>query len=827
MTGPAWNSARLGPSHTMLLALLLACGSAPAVAWSQTPTNQAATSQPATSQPATSQAATSQAATTQAAPPAAAASADEVNFAFDIRPILADRCFRCHGPDDESVQAGLRLDDRSRATATLDSGQRAIVPSDEGASELLQRIATDDADRRMPPPEMGPPLTPAQQELLRRWIQQGAPYSEHWSLIPPVRPQLPSVSTLTGQARNGIDRFILQRLEREHLQAQPEADRYTLARRLYLDLLGVPPTPAEADSFVNDRRPDAYERLVDRLLADPAFGERWARLWLDLARYADSAGYAQDPPRTIWRYRDWVIRALNQNLPYDEFTVEQLAGDLLPDSAPERLIATAFHRNTMTNSEGGTDDEEFRNAAVVDRVNTTMQVWMGLTMECAQCHNHKYDPVTQQEYYRVFAVFNTSQDADRPDESPLLEEFSPSQLQRRDELQTLITAAEAKPESERPAEQLKAWKDELQQIRPITTPVMKELPTEAKRQTHVQIRGNFRKHGEQVEPGVPAKMHASYGAAVTDRMGLAQWLTDRQHPLVARVAVNRLWEQIFGRGIVETGEDFGTQGALPTHPRLLDWLACEYIDSGWDTKHMLRLMVTSATYRQSSEATDALNQHDPENILLSRGPRFRLPAEMVRDQALAAAGLLSRKMMGPSVRPPQPKLQMNASFGESVDWDPSPGEDRYRRGIYTLWRRTSPYPSMITFDAPSREFCTIRRIRTNTPLQALVTLNDPVYIEAAQALARRTLAQPGTPAERAAQLHRWVLTRPASDTEIKELVALFEDSKQHFAAQPEAATALATNPLGPLPADMPAEEAASWTVVANVVLNLDETLSRP
>ncbi|MFO0912737.1 MAG: PSD1 and planctomycete cytochrome C domain-containing protein [Pirellulales bacterium] len=817
MTGPAWNSARLGPSHAMLLALLLACGPVSAVAWSQTPPNEAATSQ----------AATSQASTTQAAPAAAAASADELNFAFDIRPILADRCFRCHGPDDESVQAGLRLDDRSRATATLDSGERAIVPNDEAASELLQRIATDDADRRMPPPEMGPPLTPAQQELLRRWIQQGAPYSDHWSLIPPVRPQLPQVSSLTGQARNGIDRFILQRLEREHLQAQPEADRYTLARRLYLDLLGVPPTPAEADSFVNDPRPDAYERLVDQLLADPAFGERWARLWLDLARYADSAGYAQDPPRAIWRYRDWVIGALNRNLPYDEFTVEQLAGDLLPNAAPERLIATAFHRNTMTNSEGGTDDEEFRNAAVVDRVNTTMQVWMGLTMECAQCHNHKYDPVTQQEYYRVFAVFNTSQDADRPDESPLLEEFSASQLQRRDELQTLIAAAEAKPESERPAEQLKAWKDELQQIRPITTPVMKELPTEAKRQTHVQIRGNFRKHGEQVEPGVPAKVHASYATAVTDRLGLAQWLTDRQHPLVARVAVNRLWEQIFGRGIVETGEDFGTQGALPSHPRLLDWLACEYIDSGWDTKHMLRLMVTSATYRQSSEATDALNQHDPENILLSRGPRFRLPAEMVRDQALAAAGLLSRKMMGPSVRPPQPKLQMNASFGESVDWDPSPGEDRYRRGIYTLWRRTSPYPSMITFDAPSREFCTIRRIRTNTPLQALVTLNDPVYIEAAQALARRTLAQPGTPAERAAQLHRWVLTRPATETEISELVALFDDSQQHFAAHLEAATALATNPLGPLPADMSAAEAASWTVVANVVLNLDETLSRP
>jgi hypothetical protein len=714
--------------------------------------------------------------------------AEPIDFSRQIRPLLADRCFRCHGPDEATREADLRLDVRQRATAELDSGESAIVPGKPQESSLMARILSQDWDR-MPPPEAGDALSRDEVSLLRRWIAGGAPYEQHWSFQRLTGPAVPAVGD-SDRTITPVDAFVLDRLREADLRPSPEADRPTLIRRVSLDLTGLPPTVEEVDRFVADRHPGAYVRVVERLLASPAFGERWGRVWLDLSRYADSAGYAQDPPRTIWRFRDWVIRALNDNLPFDEFTIEQLAGDLLPRPSNSQLIATAFHRNTMTNSEGGTDDEEFRVAAVVDRVNTTIQVWMGLTMGCAQCHSHKYDPISQEEYFRVFAILNNTADTDRGDEQPVLE------------------------------------------IEGVPTPIMRELPPDQHRTTYVHVRGNFRMPGQQVVPGVPAAFHAIRTGprdAQPDRLALARWLTSPENPLTARVAVNRLWEQLFGRGLVATSEDFGTQGELPTHPRLLDYLASELIRCGWDRKALLRQIVLSATYRQSSRVTPQLRQLDPQNELLARGPRFRLPAEMIRDQALAVSGLLSRKMYGPSVRPPRPQLGLRAAFGGSTDWETSPGEDRYRRGLYTQWRRTTPYPSLTTFDAPSREVCTVRRISTNTPLQALVTLNDPVFVEAAQALARRVLREtPGADArQRVGHAFRLVVSRKPTEDEAHRLAELLSAVAADCQNRPEAARALATVPLGPAPAGVDLSHLAAWTVASNVLLNLDETLARP
>ncbi|MFG0333635.1 MAG: DUF1553 domain-containing protein, partial [Maioricimonas sp. JB049] len=752
---------------------------------------------------------------------------------------------------------------------------------------------------------------------------------------------------------------------------------------------------------------DAYEKLVDRLLKSPQFGEKWARMWLDLARYADSAGYADDPPRTIWMYRDWVIRALNSNMPFDQFTIEQLAGDLLPAPTDDQLIATAFHRNTMTNSEGGTDDEEFRNVAVVDRVNTTLQVWMGVTMGCAQCHTHKYDPITQEEYYQVFDIFNQTEDADRRDEAPTLAILTEEQQQKKQQLasqraavqqqleaalqqarasgtlatpsdgpllsrfvrielpgkdrmlslaevqvfadgqnvatggkatqssvgyggpaklaidgntdghyfnaqstthtekqtdpwweldlgqavpvekisvwnrtdspgigtrldgfrvmlldaqrtplwvQTVPTAPEKdgsyetppagadmtdeqrkelaryqeinSPEIEKFRKQVARLDQQIAGIKPVTTPVLRELPEEKQRTTRIQIRGNFLDLGPQVGAGVPTAFHP-IAAASPNRLDFARWLVDEANPLTARVTVNRLWGQRFGRGLVVTTEDFGLQGELPSHPELLDWLAVEFMESGWNLKHVLRIMVLSAAYRQSSDASPRLLDRDADNVLLARGPRFRLSAETVRDQALFAGGLLSMKMYGPSVYPPRPTLGLRAAFGGSTDWETSKGEDRYRRGVYTFWRRSLPYPSMAAFDAPSREVCTLRRIRTNTPLQALVTLNDPVYVEAAQSLARRVLADGGSDDEqRARYAFRVCVSRPPDERELSVLIKSVHQARVRLAQQPDEAAKLATDPLGPLPDDVDPVEAAAWTVMANVLLNLDEALAR-
>jgi len=1136
---------------------------------------------------------------------AAAERADAPDFNREVRPILAKHCFRCHGRDEEQREAELRLDIRAQAVAVLPSGALAIVPGSADKSEVYKRITSGDEFVRMPPVDAGEPLSAEEIAILKRWIETGASYARHWSFAEPQRPQLPDVRD-AAWPESPLDYFVLSRLEANGLSPSPEADRHTLIRRLSLDLRGLPPTPEEVEAFVRDEHPDAYARLVERFLADPAYGERWARMWLDLARYADSKGYGSDPLREIWRYRDWVIDAFNRNLPFDQFTIEQLAGDLLPEATLEQRMATAMHRNTMTNTEGGTDDEEFRVAAVKDRVDTTLQVWMGLTMGCAKCHNHKYDPIAQEEYYAFFDFFNHTADADRSDESPRIpvprpedlaaqnrndariaklqeqlqvptpelqaaldrweaeltgeikwqplkvlkaesaggatltrledgsllasgenpasdtytirvaadaadldkltgfrleslphpdlpgggsgraedgsfvltnvsaatvpagdvstdgtpsarfvrieipgrqrilslaevelisggknvatagqsrqsstdydgpaklaidgntnghyfeakstthtkveddpwweldlgaprkidsikiwnrtdgntpprladfrvilldgkrqpvwqqkiaeypnpsRNVSPSgrlaiplqqayaqqglsaagvltadakgwsaglndgdsrelivlpaapvqqakakvleltlefqhatpqatlgrfrlsataddKLARRAKLPAEISALLAIPPAQRTdkqqdrlAEHYRKISPELKQVRAEiarleksrpeipTLPVMQELPPDKHRQTHVMIKGDFLNPGKKVTADVPDAFHGFPEDAPRNRLGMARWLVDDENPLTSRVMVNRLWAQLLGRGIVETEEDFGTQGELPSHPELLDWLATEFVARGWDIKALLREIVLSKTYRQSSRVTEELLAKDPRNALLSRAPRYRLEAEMVRDQSLALSGLLSRKLGGPSVYPPQPPGLWRAAFnGRDRKWPTSRGADRYRRGLYTFWRRTVPYPSMATFDAPSREICTVRRTRTNTPLQAFVTLNDPVYVEAAQALARRIVRQGGETIEDRLQFAlRLCTSRPPQQDQVEVLRSLYERELEQYEAHPQAAAEFATDPLGPLPEGWNAAELAAWTVVASVLLNMDAVLSK-
>jgi hypothetical protein len=1124
-----------------------------------------------------------------------------VDFSRDIRPILSTKCFACHGADAGARMAGLRLDRREEALKDRGGGMHAITPGKPAASRVYLRISAREPAQRMPPPASGRSLTPQDIQLLKRWIAQGAPYADHWAFRKPKRPPLPRVRS-AAWVRNPVDAFILARLESAGLKPSPEADRSTLIRRLSLDLIGLPPTPEEVGAFARDTSPDAYERLVDRLLASPQYGERWARVWLDLARYADSAGYGSDPLRpNIWPYRDWVINAFNRNLPYDQFTVEQIAGDLLPHPTQEQLIATAFHRNTMTNTEGGTDDEEFRVAAVKDRIATTAQVWMGLTMGCAQCHSHKFDPITQREYYQFFAFFNQTEDNDQPDESPTMPVPTPEQREKTDRLKGEIAALESRiaapssqfdaelaewesaqarpvawtpldpvefrstagatltklpdgsllasgtsPEtdtytlkvhtplkgitalrvellpdqslpqsgpgrsntgnvvlsdlrveaaagqpkpvmarfvrventgSERilslaevevfsgganvatrgtarqsstdydapaklaidgnpngdffaahstthtrveespwwevdlgaevPIDAIAIWnrtdggvgtrlnhfrvqalssdrkpvwetqvaeppspstrlncgggqmvalqhatssfdppgfevekaidgdgksgwaiagetgqpqaavfetaapvgdesgatltitlaqsfgerhtlgrfrisattaarpvrelarrirtilvvapdkrteaqrnelaayfrplapslaplyqevagkQKELAEIKPVDVPVMRELPSDKQRVSHLLNKGNFLNPGEVVQAALPAAFPPLPPGAPRNRLSVARWLVSRENPLTARVAVNRFWAQFFGTGIVETEEDFGTQGTLPTHPELLDWLAVDFMDHHWDMKALLKTIVMSATYRQSSKVTPEALAKDPRNRLLARYPRRRLDAEVVRDQALALSGLLSPKIGGPSVYPPQPDGLWQAAFNGERTWPNSTGEDRYRRGLYTFWRRTVPYPSMATFDAPSREICTMRRVPTNTPLQALVTLDDPAYVEMAQALGRRIVREGGmTTAQRVRYALRLALARPPQEAQVGPLVALHDRELARYRKDTDAARKLATDPLGPLPEGMDAAEQAAWTVVANVLLNLDGVLTK-
>ena len=1024
----------------------------------------------------------------RAQPPAAPAAAQAIDFLRDIRPILEKHCFECHGP--AKARGQLRLHNPVLIRKGGASGP-ILEPGKPELSTLYRRVMGLDADDQMPLDR--DPLPEPALALIKAWIDQGAALpaadttaadvpaaQEHWAYVKPVRPALPTVR-LASFVRNPIDRFVLAELERNSLEPTREADKATLLRRVTLDLIGLPPTLEELDAFLADSTADAYERAVDRLLASPQYGERWARPWLDLARYADTNGHEKDNRRGIWKYRDWVIDALNRDMPFDQFTVEQIAGDMLPNATTEQKIATGFHRNAMTNEEGGTDPDESLYEVLVDRTNTTGTVWLGSTVGCAQCHNHKYDPFSQQDYYRVLAFFantdyesrsfgdgtryfeskldlaSAEQEAERkelqaeidrldrtlntltpalrqaqvrweesvraaeqswtplppnaasatndviltpqPDGSvvasgpnpplttytvsavtssraitglrlealpdPSLPKngpgrdayghfritgiqveiapaggarsaaatrlplktmkvddsavsFKPEDLlvdgaahSRKNGAWTITAIRDAKrvarhavlvpekpfgfaagtritlridhldgtigqglgrfrlavtsapkplvgadvPARLRPivigpasgrrkadAEDVKAF---FLSSTPLLTPTREAITAARKKLVDLQIpstlvmgekrsferpsyelrqRGSFTAKGARIYAGTPRALHPMRNDLPANRLGFARWLVDPSNPLVARVTVNRIWEQLFGRGIVETSEDFGTQGAPPSHPALLDWLATELMTTGWKQKAIVRTIVTSATYRQSSSASSGLLERDPYNRLLARGPRFRLDAEAIRDAALAMSGLLSLKMHGPSVFPLQPPGIWNMPYN-SDRWATSDGDDRYRRSIYTFWRRTSPYPSFMTFDATSREYCTARRVRTNTPLQALTLLNDPASFEAARALGARLAslrAEADPVRSRAAFGMKLVLTREATSAEIDRLARLFEAELEHYRARPADAASVA----GPARTDAAAADVAAWTVVANVLLNLDETVTR-
>ena len=767
--------------------------------------------------------------------PAAAA---PVDFGRDVLPVLKAHCFDCHGPDRQ--RGGLRLDSRPAAVAGGDTGP-SLVPGKPAESELLRRVGLPGDDPEAMPPR-GDRVPAAAVASLTRWIEAGAAWpadaaaATHWAYRPPQRPPLPDVAD-PAWPRTAVDRFVLARLDREHLSPSPEADRAVLLRRVTLDLTGLPPTPAEVAAFAADRSPNAYAKQVDRLLASPQFGVRWARPWLDYARYADSHGFQRDDLRGLWPYRDWVVDALNADVPFDRFTVEQLAGDLLPGATLDQKIATGFNRSAPTNVEAGSDPEETRVNQVIDRVNTVGTVWLGSTIECAQCHDHKYDPFTQADYYRLFAFFNnTAIEADRANPKvpgsiaflgPTIPLPDPGGAKERAELASRVAeakkrlnAADSKADKAAARKSLTAAEKLLTAAAPPTTLVMRESADH--RPTRLFVRGDFRTPGHPVSPGTPAVLHPFATPAEPTRLDLARWLVSPDNPLVARVAVNRFWAELFGHGLVTTPEDFGLKGDRPTHPELLDWLAVEFVDNGWSVKKLLRTIVLSATYRQSSRVTPGLLAVDDQNLLYARGPRYRMDAEMIRDNALSIAGLLSPKLGGPPVRPPQPAGLWTKVGGEKYDYRVSPGAEKYRRGLYVVWKRSAPYPSFVTFDANNRMACRVRRPRTNTPLQALTLLNDPVYAEAALAFAARVLADrpEASTAGRIDYAFRCAVARRPTETETTILTALVADQL----ADPSGAESLVGK--FPLPEGATAAEFAAWYAVAVAILNLDETITK-
>lgn len=804
-----------------------------------------------------------------------------MEFNRDIRPILADTCFACHGPDKAKRPTDMRLDTPEGAAADL-GGYRAIVPGKPDESEVWKRLVTTDAAEHMPPADFNRQLTAAQIATIRRWIEQGAPYQKHWSFIAPEMPPLASVAN-SQWSRNAVDRFILARLEQEGLPPSPDAPREALIRRVTLDLTGLPPTLAEVDAFLADDSPDAYERLVDRLFASPRYGERMVLEWLDAARYADSNGYQTDGTRAMWPWRDWVIAALNADMPFDQFTIEQLAGDLLPSPTLDQRIATGLHRNHMLNGEGGRIPEESRVEYVVDRVETTSAIWLGLTLGCARCHDHKYDPFTQKEFYQLYAYFNSIAENGGVDRrsstaAPTLELPTPQQtaaiaqqsahikelekqskaaaaklaalkadwekavevakaatdLQDAAKLAAAKLAAEqiqrlageflaALPAQEKLAKQLEAAQKKLTGAKNavLITMVMEERPQP--RQTHILTRGEYDKYGEVVTRGLPAHLNPLPAGAPNDRLGLARWLVDPANPLTARVTANRLWQKFFGTGIVKTAGDFGVQGEAPSHPELLDMLAVEF-RGHWDVKRLERSLVTSSTYRQSSKASAELIERDPENRLLARAPRFRLNSLLLRDQALAASGLLVEQCGGGPVKPYQPPGIWEEMSFDKIKYVQDHGAKLYRRSLYTFWRR-SVGPTDL-FDTSARQVCTVRTPRTNTPLHALTLLNDPTYVEAARVLAERILHAGGTPSAQIALAFRSLTARRPSAKELAILGDSYARLLAQFQADPSAAAALLATGEYPRDTSLDPAEHAAYTSLCCLLLNLDEVLNK-
>ncbi|MFO0935633.1 MAG: PSD1 and planctomycete cytochrome C domain-containing protein [Gemmataceae bacterium] len=741
---------------------------------------------------------------------------ETVSFNRDIRPILSENCYACHGPDQNQRKADLRFDLRENA---LTSG--AIVPGEPENSELMTRILSTDRDSIMPPPHANKKLTDKQKQLLKTWIIQGAKYQGHWAYEKPVATPVPTRT-------NMVDYFVRERLKSAGLSPSKEADRRTLARRLSFDLTGLPPRPETVDAFLADGRPDAYERLVDSLLARPQYGERMAVTWLDVVRFADTIGYHSDNPRNVWPYRDYVIRSFNDNKRFNTFTIEQLAGDLLPNPTQDQKIGSCFNRLLLTTEEGGAQPKDYEARMLADRVRAVGTVWLGQTLGCCQCHDHKFDPFTQKEFYSLGSFFADIQEPIIGSPEPGMPVVDQAQGEKLAKLKSDMSAAKRVGPATGNIPYALAQKAYQNYENGLTKCIVSNS-TANLRTVRLLPRGNWQiETGPIVTPTFPVSLpsdRAKSDKRLT-RLDLANWLMSPDNPLPARVFVNRLWKQYFGIGLSKTLEDFGSQGEWPSHPELLDALAIEFVKSGWDVKHMVRLIVTSQTYRQSSVPSKEQLERDPDNRLLSRQSRFRVDAEFVRDGALSISGLLVEKIGGPSVKPYQPDGYWENLNFPVRQYVPDQGESQYRRGMYTWWQRTFPHPSMLAFDAPTREECAADRPKSNIPQQALVLLNDPSYVEAARALALRMMQSSPDTRERIVVAYRRALQRLPNESEMKTLTSLVEKHRQEFAKDRAAAEAVLKVGFQPVPKEIDRVELAAWTNVARVILNLHETLTR-
>ncbi len=735
---------------------------------------------------------------------------DIVDFNFHVKPILSDRCFKCHGPDENVREAGLRFDTEEGLFAALgdEKDHFAIIPGDVEQSTLIERIFTENPDDVMPPPESNLVLEDYEKAILKKWIAQGAKWKRHWSFLPVEDPEVPQVETKSW-TNNEIDNFVLSKLEQENLSPSPEASKAQLLRRVTFDLTGLPPTLEALEQFEKDNSPNAYEKAVDDLLNSDAYAENMTSKWLDLARYADTHGYQDDLERVMWPWRDWVIHAYRNNMPYDEFVQWQLAGDLLPNRTREQLIASAFNRNHKITQEGGVIPEEYRVEYVSDRTQTFGTAFLGLTFECAKCHDHKYDPISQKDFFSLYSFFNNVP------EVGLIQPYGaipkPFITLTKEEIDETLT-----------------FINNLDTIEKIPLMVMEEMDTV--RQAYILKRGAYDKPTDSVFSETPPSILAFPESLPKNRLGLSDWLFHKDNPLTARVTVNRLWQQCFGKGIVASSYDFGNQGTLPTHPELLDFLANKFREEGWDVKAMLKYIVTSSTYRQSAKVSSEMLERDPQNLLLARAPRLRLSAEMIRDHALAVSGLLVATIGGPSVKPYQPEglwqETTGGGGGSTAKYVPDKGDKLYRRSMYTFWKRTVPPPSMMTFDAASRDFCMVQRETTSTPLQALIMLNDPQIVEAARVLAYRAIDGLERPKDRISMMFELATSRKPTEEELSDLKTYFEEEWERFKTNPKEAESFLSVGAFEQKELLETPELAAYAIVANAIFNLDETITR-
>ncbi|MCC5929223.1 MAG: PSD1 domain-containing protein [Cyclobacteriaceae bacterium] len=734
-----------------------------------------------------------------------------ISYNLHVRPVLSDKCFACHGPDANTREAGLRLDIAEAAYAALKEspGAHALVPGNPQSSEAFLRITSSDPSVKMPPPGSNLMLSDEEIKIIERWIKEGAVYEPHWAFVPPVKAPLPKVKKSEWPTVE-TDFFILEKIEKAGLKPNPPADKERLLRRLSIDLTGLPPSEELIATFLNDRSPDAYEKMVDKLLASKTYGEKMAVHWMDVARYADSYGYQDDNYRSQWPWRDWVIHAFNRNMPYDQFVTWQIAGDLLPDTDAEKILATAFNRNHKYTEEGGVIDEEYRVEYIADKINTITKGMLGLTLECARCHDHKYDPLSQKEYYEFFAFFNSTPEKGYEGDVSVSKPAKPPLMSiSHEDIQGILSFINAPDTSK------------------ITVSVMGEMDT--LRPTHILERGHYENLGQEVGPNTPETVLPFSEKYPRNRLGLTQWMFDPSNPLTARVFVNQIWQELFGRGLVETTGDFGLQGELPTHQELLDWLAVDFMEHQWDVKRLVKHLVSSSTYKQSAVADKNKLASDPDNILLSRAPRIRLKAEFIRDMVLYSSGLLVPEIGGPSVKPYQPEgIWEAATSGRGIlaTYRQDKGEALYRRGLYTFIKLTVPPPSMIIFDASNRDQCEVNRSNTNTPLQALVMMNDPLIMEASRVLAANIIKETNETELQISTAFRKIISRDISKKELSILSTYYKEQWQQLKDDPDKASQLLSIGEYPLPASYDAARLAALTLTLHTMYNMDEAITK-